>query len=652
MSSKKNKQMWLYISIITFFSTFIYINYTFSKNSFLNKKNQDINKAYKLFMDNDYEINNLLIEKIINREKNKSTFLDKLKSVKNFDFKYLESKGFSNFSFYNLEGNLLSEASSNVQTKLSIDLKEKKDSYWGINLNNNEEKIDFIYPLFLNKNIVALFKFSTSTKDLTNELNKYFQGNFSFHNSKSLINNNDLNLGNSLKYKIDTQKKFFFTKFNFFKKDIIYTFTPVKNINNKFSGYLLSIENNNKIKGLVANQIVIFLFISLLFFIAIVIYKHLLKRHNEDKKLLEQYKYIIDKSTIVSKTDEKGIITYVNPQFCKISGYKQEELIGNSHNIIRHPKSTVPFFRQMWKTISSKKIWQGVIRNRAKNGKDYYVKSTIAPILNDKDEIIEFMALREDITDLVNKKDMFKLEKEKMTSLFNHIDEILLIKRDNIFEQISNKFFEVLDYSSLHEFNSKHQNLSELFIKKDTYSTYKNDDELIKELANNQNINKVLIQDKNNELRTFWIRVQKIPFSKSFYYLFILIDVTALENNQTNTKKENFIEIEEEEDLFAKAKKDLALPDEILYGLIQKFLESTLVGIEDFKTAVQNKEYNEAKIIAHNIKGSSSTLRLDKISTLARDIENNIKEKTQEQLEKMKKIEILINKIKIEKEKI
>ncbi|MGA1932094.1 PAS domain S-box protein [Arcobacter sp. YIC-464] len=650
MSSKKNKQMWLYISIITFFSTFIYINFTFSKNSYLNKKNLDINKTYELYMDNDHEVNNLFIEKVITTAQNKSAFLDNLKSIKNFDFKYLESKGFSNFGFYNLEGTLLSENFSEVQTKLNIDLKEKKGSYWGINLNNSEKKVDFIYPLFFDKEVVALFRFSTSTLHLTSKLNKYFQANFAFYDSNSLVNNNDLNLGNSLKYKIDTQKSFFFTKINLLEKDRIYSFLPVKDINNKFTGYLVSIENNNELKKIVANQIVIFLFISLLFFVAIVIYKHLQKKHNEDKKLLEQYKYIIDKSTIVSKTDAKGIITYVNPQFCKISGYKQEELIGNSHNIIRHPKSTVPFFRQMWKTISSKKIWQGVIRNRAKNGKDYYVKSTIAPILNEKDEIIEFMALREDITDLINKKDMFKLEKEKMTSLFNHIDEILLIKRDNIFEQISNKFFEVLDYSSLHEFNSKHHNLSELFIKKDGYNTYKNDDELIRELANNKEVNKVLIQDKNNEFKTFWIRVQKVPFSKSFYYLFILIDISALENNQTKIKEENLIDIKEEEDLFQKAKKELALPDEILYSLVEKFIESTLTGIESFKTAINNEDYNEAKIIAHNIKGSSSTLRLDKISNLAMDIENNIKTNPKEQLEKMEEIKILINNIKLNKE--
>lgn len=652
MSLKKNNQMWLYISIITFFSTFIYINFTFSKNSYLNKKNQDINKTYELFIDKNHEINNLFIENVITKVKNKSIFLNKLKSIKNFDFKYLETKGFSNFAFYDLTGKLLSENFQNIQTRLNIHSKQKKDLYWGINLNDNEGKIDFIYPLFFDKEVIALFKFSTSTEYLTSKLNKYFQANFAFYNSNLLVNDNNLSLGNSLKYKIDTQKSFSFTKINLLEKDKIYSFLPVKDINNKFTGYLVSIENNNEIKKIVANQIVIFLFISFLFFFAIVIYKHLQKKHNEDKKLLEQYKYIIDKSTIVSKTDAKGIITYVNPQFCKISGYKQEELIGNSHNIIRHPKSTVPFFRQMWKTISSKKIWQGVIRNRAKNGKDYYVKSTIAPILNEKDEIIEFMALREDITDLVNKKDMFKLEKEKMTSLFNHIDEILLIKRDNIFEQISNKFFEILDYSSLHEFNSKHHNLSELFIKKDGYSTYINDDELIKELANNKEVHKVLIQDKNNEFKTFWIRVQKVPFSKSFYYLFILIDITALENSQTTPKEEKLIEIKEEEDLFEKARKELALPDEILYGLIKKFIESTLIGIDSFKTAINNEDYNEAKIIAHNIKGSSSTLRLDEISNLAMSVETNIKTNPKEQLEKMEEIKILINNIKINKENI
>ena len=120
-------------------------------------------------------------------------------------------------------------------------------------------------------------------------------------------------------------------------------------------------------------------------------------------QLLSQYQEATDHSSIVSKTDTKGIITYVNDEFVKISGYSKEELIGKNHNIIRHPDNPKSIFEDMWKTIKERKqIWQGIIRNQDKNGKSYYVKTTIKPILDIDNNIVEYIALRDDITDIMN----------------------------------------------------------------------------------------------------------------------------------------------------------------------------------------------------------------------------------------------------------
>ncbi|NPA73322.1 MAG: EAL domain-containing protein [Epsilonproteobacteria bacterium] len=126
-------------------------------------------------------------------------------------------------------------------------------------------------------------------------------------------------------------------------------------------------------------------------------------KHNLN--LLNQYQEAADASSIVSKTDTKGIITYVNDKFCKISGYTKEELIGKNHNIVRHPDMPKEAFRDMWDTIKNKKqIWQGIVKNRKKDGNFYYVDATIKPILDLNGEILEYIALRVDITDIMDQK--------------------------------------------------------------------------------------------------------------------------------------------------------------------------------------------------------------------------------------------------------
>ncbi|XOB62993.1 ATP-binding protein [Campylobacterota bacterium DY0563] len=125
---------------------------------------------------------------------------------------------------------------------------------------------------------------------------------------------------------------------------------------------------------------------------------------NNTIKLLNQYKKAVDTSAIVSKTDKNGIITYVNDEFIKISKFKKEELLGKSHNIIRHEDMPKDIFKNLWKTIKAKKIWKGEVKNKAKDGTPYYVNTTIVPILDYNNNIEEFLAIRLNITDIVESK--------------------------------------------------------------------------------------------------------------------------------------------------------------------------------------------------------------------------------------------------------
>ena len=127
------------------------------------------------------------------------------------------------------------------------------------------------------------------------------------------------------------------------------------------------------------------------------------KEAKSNLHFLQEYKEATNQSAIVSKTDINGNITFVNEAFCKISKYTQEELIGKPHNIVRHPDNPSEIFKTMWDTIKNqKKIWKGIVRNKTKDGKSYYVDSLVMPILDLDGNILEFISLRHDITTIMN----------------------------------------------------------------------------------------------------------------------------------------------------------------------------------------------------------------------------------------------------------
>ena len=145
---------------------------------------------------------------------------------------------------------------------------------------------------------------------------------------------------------------------------------------------------------------------------------------------INNYIRAIDAASIVSVTDEKGIIKNVNNEFCRISGYTKDELIGSNHNIINSSFHDKDFFNEMWQTIKNGGIWKGIVRNKSKNGDFYWVDSTIVPFKKNN-KVYEYISIRFDITDKINSEKIISEQRNFYESILNNIPIDLAVFNKN-----------------------------------------------------------------------------------------------------------------------------------------------------------------------------------------------------------------------------
>ena len=271
-------------------------------------------------------------------------------------------------------------------------------------------------------------------------------------------------------------------------------------------------------------------------------YRRKQKELNRSSQLLKQYKNAVDERSIVSKTDEKGIITYVNEQFCLLSGYSKKELIGKNHNIVGHPDNKKELYQEIWNTIKNeKKSWTGKIKNKKKDGSYYWIDALIKPILDKNGDIEEFIALKNDITEQEDVKEYFQLKLEGSQKDLNHsiklareyekaidISSILLrTDSDGKINYVNNKFVELTEFTKKELIGSDYRIFKNIETENEIFKN-------LESLLEDKIIFNGILKNKSKSGKTYWINITIVPIKddnhKTIEYMWIINDLTELFN--------------------------------------------------------------------------------------------------------------------------
>lgn len=339
------------------------------------------------------------------------------------------------------------------------------------------------------------------------------------------------------------------------------------------------------------------------------------KKLKKENHILKQYNEATKDSNIISTADLKGNITYVNDKFCEVSLYTYEEVLGKPHSIVRGEEDG-KIFQQLWETIKNKKVWYGVLKNRKKNGEFYWVNINIRPILDEKNEIIEYIAIRHEITDLILKTEELKrnLRLDFLTNIGN---------RYKLIEDVSksvNPCISILDIVSFSDVNDFFgyktgdnvlkivaRKIEELLIDKENYKVYRDHSDTFCIVAENEDRDK-FIKNINEISKT----IGKVPIVIKSRELYVQLSyVFSFES------KENLLETANIIKRYSQANKNIIIYDKALE--LEKDYEKNI-----FWTLKIKKALDEDKIVPYfqpiyNLK----TNKIEKYEALVRLIDGN-----------------------------
>ena len=289
--------------------------------------------------------------------------------------------------------------------------------------------------------------------------------------------------------------------------------------------------------------------------------------------LLSQYREAIDTSLIVTMTDPEGIITYVNDNFCNVSGYTLDEAVHHSHNIIRHPNTSPDLYKKLWETITNKKIWKSTMHNQKKDGGSYYVSVNIIPFLDVNGNIINYISIQEDITSKILAQQKLKAEQVRTSAIFNHQESVVVItnKTEGLLEA-NQAFYSFSGFKDLKTFRENHLSVCDLFQVKDGYLKENSAEHYWAEeiIENPDKLHRTLMLNKNGEARTFKVYSRYIELTGETSILSTFTDITDSEMLREKAEKAEKAKSE----FLANMSHEIRTPLNGIFGFLQ-LLETT-----------------------------------------------------------------------------
>ncbi|MDX1441226.1 MAG: ATP-binding protein [Nitrosopumilaceae archaeon] len=296
---------------------------------------------------------------------------------------------------------------------------------------------------------------------------------------------------------------------------------------------------------------------------------NLIKKQQED---LSNFKEALDKSANVLITDTEGTIIYVNDDFCKVSKFTREELLGQNPRIVNSHYHDKEFFKDMWDTLTQGKAWKGDIKNRAKDGSYYWSKATISPLLGDDDKPEQFIAI---LTDITNQK----ILEEKLSEALKNVKESELKKEE---------------FSSMmtHELNTPLvpiKGYCEMLKDIDTFGHLNNDQiDFINKIESNATLLERLISDLLDVQK---LDMKKMSFLITEFSLSEFMDELKENNNHLMKNKNIKFNVKYPENLILKTDKQR----------LRQVLDNLIRNSVDFVPSRDGKISVEAKIKESNI---------------------------------------------------